>query len=176
MPALRGGTFACPARGRPFAPRAAASPAPFPLNHSPPHLRAIAQGTYSYIGASSCISCEAVRLHALRVVALSLPAQQPAPPPSTLTILYRTSAPLRRARSTQALAARPTTHACLADSKAGTARVAHHHVFTRCPLAPREHTQPHVSLVYRARRCVCMPCALSPFRFPRSSLPRSLSP
>ncbi len=76
------------------------------------------------------------RLHDLRVVALSLPAQQPAPPPSPFTILPRTSAPLRRAR---------------------TARVVRH-------LAPS------------ARRCVSMPCAWSPFRSPRSSLPRPLPP
>jgi hypothetical protein len=56
VPVLRGGALACPARGRPFAPRAAACPAPFPLNHSPPHLRAIAQGTYSSAGAGVCCS------------------------------------------------------------------------------------------------------------------------
>ena len=67
LPVLRGGALACPARGRPFAPRAAACPAPFPLNHSPPHLRAIAQGTYSAERASSCTSCAPVRLHALLV-------------------------------------------------------------------------------------------------------------
>jgi hypothetical protein len=91
-----GGAFACPARGRPFAPRAAACPAPFPLNHSFPHLRAIAQGTYSpstgSTSSAACQSCAAVRLHAQRVDALSLPAQQPAPPRSPLTILPRTSA------------------------------------------------------------------------------------
>jgi hypothetical protein len=85
-----------------------------PPNLSPPLLRANAQGKYSYSGASSCTSCAAVRLHALRVVALLLPAQQPVRPPSLLTILPRTSAPLRRARTTQALAERPPPHACLA--------------------------------------------------------------
>ena len=126
-----------------------------PPNLSPPLLRANAQGKYSYSGASSCTSCAAVRLHALRVVALSLPAQQLAPPPSPLTILPRTSTPLRRAR---------------------TARVPRHHVFTRRPLAPQGPTQVHLPPVYRARRCVCMPCAWSPFRSPRSSLPRLVPP
>jgi hypothetical protein len=117
---VRGGAFVCLAFGRPLAPRAAACPAPFPLNHSPSHFRAIAQGTYSTGGASSCTSCAAVRLHAQRVVALSLPAQQLAPPPFTLTILPRTSAPLRRARTTQARAAPAKTSALLAPSESLT--------------------------------------------------------
>jgi hypothetical protein len=78
-PAVR---FACPARGRPFAPRAAACPAPFPLNHSPPHLRTVAQGTYNpNTGSTSCWYCAAVRLHTLRLVAPLLSAQKPSPPP-----------------------------------------------------------------------------------------------
>ena len=36
---LRGGALACPARGRTFAPRAAASSTHLPPNHSPLHLR-----------------------------------------------------------------------------------------------------------------------------------------
>ena len=51
-------------------------PHPSPLNHSPPHLRAIAQGTYNPLtggtSISACLSCAVVRLHALRVVSLSL--------------------------------------------------------------------------------------------------------
>ncbi len=63
LPVLRGGAFACPARGRPFASRAAGCPAPFPLNHSFPHLRAIAQGTYNpstgSMSSAACQSCAA---------------------------------------------------------------------------------------------------------------------
>jgi hypothetical protein len=94
-------------------------------------------GSYCPANDAAPMACAVVRLHALRVVALSLPAQQPAPPPSPITILPRTTVPLRRARTTQARAS------------------------------------PHASL---ARRCVSMPCAWSPFRSPRSSLPRPLPP
>ena len=93
-------------------------------------------GSYCPANAAAPIACTAVRLHALRVVALLLRAQQRAPPHSTLTILPRTLVPLRRAR---------------------TARMARH---------PAQ----------AARRCVCMPCAWSPFCSPRSSLPRPLPP
>ena len=57
-----------------------------PPNLSPPLLRAIAQGTYDPGSTSSCTSCAAVRLHALRVVlrvvALFLPAPYSYSPPT----------------------------------------------------------------------------------------------
>ena len=92
------------------------APPPFPLNHSPPHLRAISQGTYNpNTGQIACFSCAAVRLHAQRVVAPLLPAQQPIPPPFLLSIPPHISAPSRRASTTQIRAARPPPRASLAQ-------------------------------------------------------------
>ena len=126
VPALRSGALACFARGRYFAPRAAACPAPSTLSPSPLHLRAIAQGTYNpNTGQVSCFSCAAVRLHAQRVVALKLPAQQRDPPPSPLaTPPPHAPPPSRRARTTQARVAIPAKPASSVPQASTTPTVA----------------------------------------------------
>ena len=115
----------------------ALGPDRFPLSSPSYHSQILrfccSQGSYCLGDYNSRILCPAVRiycpllgfvrlpappfskcLHALRVVALSLPAQQLALPPSPLTILPRTSAPSRRARTTHSRAARPLLRASLA--------------------------------------------------------------